>query len=75
MTLNTTCPVCRKKRLYIARRSYTVKDVSPMPITSVNEICTRCFQDLKFLTLGRKSLRHYAYWLKIKVLTFLHIKP
>lgn len=69
MTLFSHCPVCKVKRLYIAKRSYTVPDVSPLPITSVNEICTYCFQELKFLTLGTMSLRHWVKFIKIKIIS------
>lgn len=38
---------------------YIAPLVSPLPITSDNEICYWCFQDIKFLTLKQWSLKHY----------------
>ena len=59
MTLFTKCPVCKKDRLYIAKRKYMDSAVSPMPIESDMEICSSCFRDVKFVTLKQWSLQHY----------------
>lgn len=59
MTLLTKCPNCRRKVLFIKKWSYIVPAISPNPITSHTECCYRCFTDVKFITLGQWSYRHY----------------
>lgn len=57
MKLFAKCSGCRKRKLYISRKSYILPEVSKLPITSNDEICTTCFLDIKDVTLHKKQVQ------------------
>jgi hypothetical protein len=73
MIFQKKCPVCRKNKWGVKIRSYIAPQVSPMPITSVAPLCRECFENVQYLTIHKKSLRHW-YRYAIIYLTNL-LKP
>lgn len=67
------CPVCKRNKWFVGKRSYIAPAVSSRPITSDTDLCNECFVNIKFLTINQWSLRHYYKYFIMRVRTFLKI--
>lgn len=72
MSLYGQCVSCRKYKLFVKQRSYTVPYIHGT-ITSDKNLCLKCFDRIKFITLGIPTSRfkRLANWIKSTIMKLI----